>query len=102
MLEAIWDKNWLFWCFSIQVLHLCQSSTESFPNDLLNPEMEYMYYYVNFLSQQSYYWISWLMTLGYKRPLEMEDLGALPARHETKYNHTKFKRVLKQELVSIC
>ncbi|XP_033647740.1 ATP-binding cassette sub-family C member 9-like [Asterias rubens] len=82
----------------VKVLHLCQSSTESFPNDLLNPEMEYMYYYVNFLSQQSYYWISWLMTLGYKRPLEMEDLGALPARHETKYNHTKFKRVLKQEL----
>ena len=43
------------------------------------------------------------MSLGYKRPIELDDLGAIPARHEAKYNYNKFNKALKVELVStIC
>ena len=40
------------------------------------------------------------MSLGYKRPLEMSDLGALPLIHESSYNHNKFRDAFEKEKVS--
>ena len=54
--------------------------------------------YVNALSYGLFYWIQWLLTLGYKRPLEINDLGTLPEVRQTKYNYQKLKKVF--EMVS--
>ncbi|XP_022081543.1 ATP-binding cassette sub-family C member 9-like [Acanthaster planci] len=82
----------------VRVFGLCRSGPDPFPKDLMNPDMEFMYYYVNFLSQQFFWWINWLMSLGYRRPLELEDLGDIPERHEANYNFLEFKKALKIEL----
>ena len=55
-------------------------------------------YELNF--QVTYWWLNWLMSLGYKRPLEMSDLGALPLIHESSYNHNKFRDAFEKEKVS--
>ncbi|XP_071504808.1 ATP-binding cassette sub-family C member 9-like [Diadema antillarum] len=67
------------------------------PRDLKGMDMYYMDWNVNLLSQVTYWWLNWLLRLGYKRPLEMSDLGALPLTHEANYNHNKFRDAFEKE-----
>ena len=70
-----------------------------FPNDLKHNDMLYVQDYVNLWSETSYWWLNWLLNLGYKRPLEIEDLGLLPEAHEAKANHNKFLKAFVCEKV---
>ncbi|XP_022081586.1 ATP-binding cassette sub-family C member 9-like [Acanthaster planci] len=69
-----------------------------FPEDLKRPDMLYMHYYVNLFSSLMYWWLNWVLVLGYKKSLELSDLGTLPDQHEAEHNHQEFKKVFLQEL----
>ena len=59
-----------------------------------------MHYYVSLFSSLTYWWANWLLALGYKKHLELSDLGVVPERHEAKYNHEKFRTAFREEAVS--
>ena len=61
--------------------------------------MRYYEDYVNPLSYALFYWINWLLRIGYDHPLEMNELGSLPVNHSVKYNYQKLRRIFKKELV---
>ncbi|XP_022081211.1 ATP-binding cassette sub-family C member 9-like [Acanthaster planci] len=61
--------------------------------------MLFMHYYVSLFSALSYWWVSWLLTLGYKKHLELSDLGVVPDRHEAKFNHKKFRKAFREEMM---
>ena len=61
--------------------------------------MLYTQDYVNLASEQTYWWLNWLLALGYQRPLELEDLGSLPEAHEARANHEKFWKAFMAEKV---
>ena len=46
--------------------------------------------------------MNWLFRLGYKRPLEVNDLGSLPARHRAQHLYEIFKEDFQREIVSNC
>lgn len=70
------------------------------PRDLKDERMYYMERYVDIFSQLVHWWMNWLFVLGFKRPLEMEDLGSIPEVHSAEYNHRRFKNNFKREIVS--
>ena len=55
--------------------------------------------FVNLASQYSYWWLNWLPIMGYKRPIDMEDLGNLPHRHQAKTIHDRFNDAYQKEKV---
>ncbi|XP_071961483.1 ATP-binding cassette sub-family C member 9-like [Antedon mediterranea] len=46
--------------------------------DMPEGDMYYKDQYVNAVSQISFWWLNWLLRMGYKRPLEVDDLGSVP------------------------
>ncbi|XP_072027036.1 ATP-binding cassette sub-family C member 9-like [Amphiura filiformis] len=66
-------------------------------NDLQKSNMRFYHQYANLFSASTFWWLHWLLSLGYKRPLQMSDLGCLPKRHSSKQNRAIFSRVLKEE-----
>ena len=62
--------------------------------------MSYVEQFVNVISELTYWWINWLPILGYKRPIELEDLGVLPHEHQAKAIHDVFNKAYSAEKVS--
>ena len=56
--------------------------------------------FVTLYSQLFSWWLNWLFILGFKKPLEVDDLGTMPAVHTAEYNHRRFKRNFQKEVVS--
>ncbi|XP_038066901.1 ATP-binding cassette sub-family C member 9-like [Patiria miniata] len=71
---------------------------EPFPDDLKRADMYYMHYYVSLFSALMYWWLNWVLTLGYKKHLELSDLGTLPDQHEAENNHQQFRKAFMEEL----
>ncbi|XP_072021148.1 ATP-binding cassette sub-family C member 9-like [Amphiura filiformis] len=84
---------------AIRVKVLCGGSPQDdkLPRELMSGDMHYVQDYVNLGSELSFSWFNWLLKLGYKRPLEMEDLGTLPEAHNTRVKHEKFYNAFEQE-----
>lgn len=78
---------------------VCRKKAE-FPSDLKKPEMFYMHLYVSFFSSLTFWWVNWLLNLGYKKHLELDDLGIPPKQHEAKFNHERFRKAFREETVS--
>ncbi|XP_072050893.1 ATP-binding cassette sub-family C member 9-like [Amphiura filiformis] len=74
------------------------SSKVSFPEENLTHDMNYYEDCVNCVSFGLFFWIRWLLDLGYKRPLEMKDLGTLPRKHQTEYNYEKLRKEFQREM----
>ena len=72
------------------------------PKDLTKPDMKFMNSHVNLASYITFWWINWLFALGYKKPLDLEDLGDIPDRHEARHNHLVFKRAFLKNKVSVA
>ncbi|XP_033123425.1 ATP-binding cassette sub-family C member 9-like isoform X2 [Anneissia japonica] len=68
-------------------------SPSEFPVD----DMLYKDQYSNAVSQISFWWLNWLLRLGYKRPLEISDLGSIPDDFESRNNLNKFKEAFEKE-----
>ncbi|XP_041460450.1 ATP-binding cassette sub-family C member 9-like isoform X1 [Lytechinus variegatus] len=73
-------------------------NVDKVPHDLRDDRMYYMEFYVNFFSQLLHWWLNWLFILGFKKPLEIDDLGTIPEVHTAEYNHRRFKNNLKREI----
>ncbi|XP_038059425.1 ATP-binding cassette sub-family C member 9-like [Patiria miniata] len=80
----------LFKCFG-------SASDEDLHEDLKNSNMRYMNYNVNLASYLSYWWVNWLLAVGYKKPIQIEDLGDIPTRHRARLNHQIFRRAFLEE-----
>ena len=61
--------------------------------------MRYLQGYTNLMSGVFYWWMNWLYRLGYKRPLEIEDLGKLSKIHTTVYQRNRFTKALREARV---
>ena len=61
--------------------------------------MRYYDNYVNTLSYMFFYWLGPLLTLGYKRPLEVEDLGNLPEEDQARSTYIKIREAFIEEKV---
>ncbi|XP_078584948.1 ATP-binding cassette sub-family C member 9-like [Branchiostoma floridae x Branchiostoma japonicum] len=57
------------------------------PYDLQDRDMTFYQPFVNPVSMVTYWWLNGFLQLGYKRPLEMSDLGKLPKEHHAAVNH---------------
>lgn len=63
--------------------------------------MTYMQYYVSLFSSLMYWWLNSVLSLGFKKHLELSDLGVVPEQHEAEYNHERFRKAFIQESVSM-
>ena len=61
--------------------------------------MKYMEYNTNLFSSLSFWWVNWLLALGYTKHLELSDLGEVPERHQAKFNHERFRKAFMEETV---
>ena len=68
-------------------------------DDLDSPGPLYRRDYVNFLSTVTFWWMNWMFLLGYKRPLEIDDLGRLPKSYGAEQLHQEFKAEYEREKV---
>ncbi|XP_072025842.1 ATP-binding cassette sub-family C member 9-like [Amphiura filiformis] len=85
----------------LEIFLQCSTSSKiSLSEEEPSVDMKYCEDYVNCVSFGLFYWIRWLLNLGYKRPLVMKDLGALPRKHQTKYNYQKLRKVFRREMES--
>ncbi|XP_077977977.1 ATP-binding cassette sub-family C member 9-like [Glandiceps talaboti] len=69
----------------------CMYQEQPYPCDLKKKNMHYMFAYTNLLSQTFYWCMNWLFAMGYRRPLEISDLGCLPEEFESKFQYKKFQ-----------
>ncbi|XP_070557369.1 ATP-binding cassette sub-family C member 9-like [Ptychodera flava] len=77
----------LGWCYN----------EKAYPPDVNNNRMFYRFNYGNLLSKVMFSSLNWLFVLGYKRPLEMDDLGCLPSDFECRYVYRVFQQVYGSE-----
>ena len=70
-------------------------------DDLTSSEPLFRAYYVNLASQVSFWWLNWIFFLGYKRPLDVPDLGKLPESLNAETLHQQFKEEYEKEKVGI-
>ncbi|XP_070536030.1 ATP-binding cassette sub-family C member 9-like [Ptychodera flava] len=75
----------------------CWYRDEPYPRDLKKKSMHYNYKYTNLLSQISYWSLNWLFVLGFRRPLELSDLGCPPEEYEARYQYNHFRRAYQKE-----
>ncbi|XP_022080483.1 ATP-binding cassette sub-family C member 9-like [Acanthaster planci] len=57
--------------------------TPTYAVDAMNPNIKYRNLFSNYASSISLWWLQKLFKLGYKRPLEIPDLGELPTHFKT-------------------
>ena len=61
--------------------------------------MNFLEQFSNLVSELTYWWVNWLPIKGYKKPIEMADLGALPHKHQAKPIHDRFSKAYTEEKV---
>ncbi|XP_038067008.1 ATP-binding cassette sub-family C member 9-like [Patiria miniata] len=77
----------------------CCAITAPLPEELKKPDMLFMHYYVSLFSSLAFWWVNWLLNLGYKKHLELSDLGVVPDKHEARFNHERFRKAYREEMV---
>ncbi|XP_071484824.1 ATP-binding cassette sub-family C member 9-like [Diadema antillarum] len=92
LLELIFISIMIFGFFNDTTL------IQEYPEDLKKESMYYMELYVNIMSQLMHWWLNWMFILGFKKPLEVDDLGTISTVHTAEYNHLRFKRNLQREV----
>ena len=61
--------------------------------------MLYVHYNVSLFSALTYWWMNWVLALGYRKSLDLSDLGVVPEQHEAEANHKKFREAFLEESV---
>ncbi|XP_077978183.1 ATP-binding cassette sub-family C member 9-like [Glandiceps talaboti] len=75
----------------------CLYHDKPYPRDLKKKNMHYVHAYTNMLSQIVYWSLNWLFAMGFRRPLEISDLGCLPEEFESRYQYKNFQRAYRKE-----
>ncbi|XP_070557321.1 ATP-binding cassette sub-family C member 9-like [Ptychodera flava] len=68
----------------------CWYSEKGYPADLKNKRLFYHYKYNSLLQRMLFTTMNWLFARGYKRPLEISDLGCVPEDFECKKVYREF------------
>nr|XP_006822844.1 PREDICTED: ATP-binding cassette sub-family C member 9-like [Saccoglossus kowalevskii] len=68
-----------------------------YPRDLKNQNMRFVYNYTNILSRVAFWSLNWVFILGYKKPLQLSDLGCLPDESSSKNIHRAFEAGYEKE-----
>ena len=74
-----------------------QSSDQ--PDDTKKENMNFLQDYAPLPSSLTYWWMDWLFTLGYRKPIEPSDLGSIPDKHTADAIHAIFKKNYLKEKV---
>ncbi|XP_054751630.2 ATP-binding cassette sub-family C member 9-like [Lytechinus pictus] len=83
--------------FIIKTICCFEASVDSLPADVKKEKMKYLSKYSNLLSEVTYWWENWIFKTGYKKVVEVDDLGNIPEVHTSMYNHSRFKNVFERE-----
>ncbi|XP_077987765.1 ATP-binding cassette sub-family C member 9-like [Glandiceps talaboti] len=75
------------WCYT----------KDEYPRDLRRQDMTYIHDYTSLLSRITFQWLNWLLVLGYKRPVEMDDLGGMAEQHDVKHQYSRFLEAYEKE-----
>lgn len=76
----------------------CKSEFKEEPRDTTdNDQVTYKYSSASLLSKCTFHWLVPLLRLGYRRPLELADLGFLPDKHTNENQYTRFNDVYSKE-----
>ncbi|XP_030855893.1 ATP-binding cassette sub-family C member 8-like [Strongylocentrotus purpuratus] len=62
------------------------------PDDTKKENMNFFHDYEPLPSSLTYWWMDWLFTLGYRKPIEPSDLGSIPDKHTADAIHAIFKK----------
>ncbi|KAK8782741.1 hypothetical protein V5799_015921 [Amblyomma americanum] len=78
--------------------YYCKSEFKEEPRDLSdNSQVTYKYSSASLLSKCTFHWLVPLLRLGYRRPLELADLGSLPEKHTNENQYRRFNDVYSKE-----
>lgn len=73
------------------------------PDDTKKENMSFLQDYAPLPSSLTYWWMDWLFTLGYRKPIEPSDLGSIPDKHTADAIHAIFKKnYLKEKVKSVA
>ncbi|XP_022093816.1 ATP-binding cassette sub-family C member 9-like isoform X2 [Acanthaster planci] len=76
----------------------CSKGNVHKPEEPAPPKtMRFTEEFSSFISEVTFWWLNWVFRLGYKRPLEIDDLGQLPEVHSAGYIHKDFKAAFQKE-----
>ncbi|XP_072038843.1 ATP-binding cassette sub-family C member 9-like [Amphiura filiformis] len=94
----------LYSVFILLALHVirikvcgCCTTEKAFPEDLKKDNMHFKQDYANFLSYVSYWWLNFIFYVGYRRPLEIKDLGVLTEEQSANYQRKVFSDNMEYE-----
>ena len=65
-----------------------------------NPHIAYKHDDAPFLSKLTFHWVVDLLARGYRTPLDLNDLGALPDRESTIVQFEKFRKIYEERVSS--
>lgn len=75
--------------------YLCKKSSFISGKDLLN--IRYLHPFVTVFSKATFFWLVPVLRLGYRKPLELDDLGNLPEEELAEYQFQRFYQVFLEE-----
>ncbi|XP_077979514.1 ATP-binding cassette sub-family C member 9-like [Glandiceps talaboti] len=79
-----------------KLFRLCYHENES-PRDTTKKYMYFKHGHTNLLSRMTFWWMKRLFVLGYKKPLEISDIGCLSEDFDSKYQYQLFDNAYKVE-----
>ncbi|XP_072179239.1 ATP-binding cassette sub-family C member 9-like [Diadema setosum] len=83
--------------FFLTKTYSCGQDVDAIHPDLKKKDMNYLAKYSSLLSEVVFWWENWLFRKGFKKIIEVEDLGKIPDVHTSSYNHRRFKEVFMKQ-----
>ena len=99
--DTLATYDFIYIIFTQKTICCFESSIDALPADLRQQKMKYLSKHSSFLSEVTFWWENWLFKAGYKKIIEVEDLGSIPEIHTSTYNHERFRKVLDREKVKL-
>lgn len=99
--DTLATYDFIYIIFIQKTICCFESSIDALPADLRQQKMKYLSKHSSFLSEVTFWWENWLFKAGYKKIIEVEDLGSIPEIHTSTYNHERFRKVFDKEKVKL-
>ncbi|XP_006825518.1 ATP-binding cassette sub-family C member 9-like [Saccoglossus kowalevskii] len=93
VLELNLLRKQVFQCCSVRNRHINDHKKKK-------KQLRYTYNSTNIMSRVTFWSVNWVYILGYKKPIEIIDLGCLPENFECKYQHKRFQKAYKESNTS--
>ncbi|XP_072031466.1 ATP-binding cassette sub-family C member 9-like isoform X2 [Amphiura filiformis] len=83
---------------ALKIWRICGKQYDALCSESNNDDMWYTEYCVSFPYCITFWWMNWVLKLGFQRPLEIKDLGSLPKNHSAEHLYEIFKEEFQKEL----